>query len=155
DLSALEVVTPLVGRDQEVGLLLARWEHVRDGRGHVVLLSGEPGIGKSRLVRVLKEHIATERSLRWECRCSAYHQDSALYPLIDLFERALQFDRDEAPSQRLTKLHAGLARYGLAQREALSLWAALLSLPQPDQDPASSLTPQRQKEKTFEAIVAL
>ena len=153
--SVAEALTPLVGRDQEVGLLLDRWEHVKDGRGHVVLLSGEPGIGKSRLVRVLKDHIAAEGSLSWECRSSPYHQDSALYPLIDLFERTLQFDRDDAPPERLAKIEAGLVRYGLARPEAVSLWAALLSVPVPEQHPPLNLTPQRQKEKTFEAIVAL
>jgi predicted ATPase/class 3 adenylate cyclase len=155
EMSAAQTLTPLVGRDQEVGLLLDRWEHVKDGRGHTVLLSGEPGIGKSRLTRVLKDHIAAERCFRWECRCSPYHQDSALYPLIDLFERTLQFDRDDAPPERLTKLEAGLVRYGLARPEAVSLWAALLSVRVPDQHPPLNLTPQRQKEKTFEAIVAL
>ena len=154
DASAAEALTPLVGRDQEVGLLLDRWEHVRDGRGHVVLLSGEPGIGKSRLVRVLKDHITAEGSLSWECRSSPYHQDSALYPLIDLFERALQFDRDDAPPERVAKIEAGLVRYGLAQPDTVSLWAAFLSVAVPDQPPVN-LTPQRQKEKTFEAIVAL
>ena len=155
DASAAEALTPLVGRDQEVGLLLDRWEHVKDGRGHVVLLSGEPGIGKSRLVRVLKDHIAAAGSLSWECRSSPYHQDSALYPLIDLFERALEFDRDDAPPERVAKIEAGLARYGLARPETVSLWAAFLSVEVPDQHPPSNLTPQRQKEKTFEAIVAL
>jgi class 3 adenylate cyclase/predicted ATPase len=155
DAAAAVTVTPLVGRDQEVGLLLARWDHVKDDRGHVVLLGGEPGIGKSRLVRVLEERIAAEPSTRWECRCSPYHQDSALYPFIDLFERALQFDRDEAPAERFAKLEARLARYGLAVPEALALWAGFLSLPLPDTVPTLDLTPQRQKEKTFEAIVAL
>ena len=155
DASAAEALTPLVGRDQEVGLLLDRWEHVRDGRGHVVLLSGEPGIGKSRLVRVLKDHITAEGSLSWECRSSPYHQDSALYPLIDLFERALQFDRDDALLERVAKIEAGLVRYGLAQPETVSLWAAFLSVAVPEQYPPLNLTPQRQKEKTFEAIVAL
>ena len=155
DASVAAPVTPLVGRDQEVGLLLARWEHVKEGRGHIVLLSGEPGIGKSRLARVLKDHIAAERSLRWECRCSAYHQDSALYPLIDLFERALQFDRDDTPARRLAKLEAGLVRYGPTSPETLALWAALLSLPLPDTCPSLNLTPQHQKEGTLEAIVAL
>jgi class 3 adenylate cyclase/predicted ATPase len=153
--SGAETLTPLVGRDQEVGLLLDRWEHVKDGRGHVVLLSGEPGIGKSRLVRILKDHIAEERHLRWESRCSPYHQDSALYPLIDLFERSLQFDRDDAPPERFGKIEAGLVRYGLAQPEVVSLWAAFLSVAVPEQHPPLNLTPQRQKEKTFEAIVAL
>jgi class 3 adenylate cyclase/predicted ATPase len=155
DASAAEALTPLVGRDQEVGLLLDRWEHVKDGRGHVVLLSGEPGIGKSRLGRVLKDHIAAEGYLSWECRCSPYHQDSALYPLIDLFERALQFDGDDAPPERVAKIEARLVRYGLAQPEAVSLWAAFLSVAVSDQHPPLNLTPQRQKEKTFEAIVAL
>jgi class 3 adenylate cyclase/predicted ATPase len=155
DAAAGQTLTPLVGRDQEVGLLLDRWEHVKDGRGHVVLLSGEPGIGKSRLARVLKDHIAAERYVRWECRCSPYHQDSALYPLIDLFQRTLEFDRDDTPGGRFAKLAAGLARYNLARSEAVALWAALLSLPVPDQHPPLDLTPQRQKEKTFEAIVAL
>jgi class 3 adenylate cyclase/predicted ATPase len=153
--SAAEALTPLVGRDQEVGLLLDRWEHVKDGRGHLVLLSGEPGIGKSRLVRVLKDHIAAEGHLSWECRCSPYHQDSALYPLIDLFERALQFDRDDTPPERVAKIEARLGRYGLAQPEAVSLWAAFLSVAVPDQHLPLNLTPQRQKEKTFETIVAL
>ena len=134
--SGAGALTPLVGRDQEVGLLLDRWEHVKDGRGHVVLLSGEPGIGKSRLVRVLKDHIAAEGSRCWECRSSPYHQDSALYPLIDLFERMLQFDREDAAPERLAKIEAGLGRYGLVQPDTVSLWAAFLSLPAPDQHPA-------------------
>ena len=152
--AAAAPLTPLVGRDQEIGLLLARWEHVKDDRGHVVLLGGEPGIGKSRLVRTLQDRIATERSLRWECRCSAYHQDSSLHPLIELFEGAFQLDRDDPPSQRFTNLEAGLARYGLAVPETISLWTALLSLAVRESIPLN-ITPQRQKEKTFEAIVAL
>jgi len=147
-------LTPLVGREQEVGLLLSRWEQVKEGRGQVVLLSGEPGIGKSRLVRALKEHITREPHSRWECRCSAYHHDSALYPVVDLFERALQFGRDELPSEKLVKIDAALARYGLGQAEAVALWAALLSVPAPDHPPLN-LTPQRQKRKTFEAVLAL
>ncbi len=155
DTSASGGFTPLVGREQEVGLLLSRWEQVKDGLGQVVLLSGEPGIGKSRLVRTLKEHIAGEPHTRWECRCSAYHQDSALYPVVDLFERALQFGRDELPDQKLAKIDAALARYGLAQPEAVALWAALLSVPLRENHRPLNLTPQRQKQKTFEAILGL
>ena len=73
-------LTPLVGRDQEVGLLLERWAQVKDGLGQVVLLSGEAGIGKSRLVQMVKEHVAGGPHFRWECRCSPYYQNSALYP---------------------------------------------------------------------------
>jgi hypothetical protein len=153
--AAPETLTPLVGRDQGVGLLLDRWEHVVDGRGHVVLLSVEPGIGKSRLARVVKERVATEQRMRWECRCSPYHQDSALYPLLDLFARLLQFDRADAPSARLARVEARLVRYDLWRPEAVALWAALLSVPLPDGHPPLDLRPQRQEEKTFEAMAAL
>ncbi len=90
-------LTPLVGREQEVGLLRERWAQVKDGLGQVVLLSGEAGIGKSRLVQVLKEHVAAE-SQAWltPCQCSPYYQNTALYPMIDLLERvALRFEREE------------------------------------------------------------
>jgi class 3 adenylate cyclase len=92
-------LTPLVGREQEIGLLLERWAQVKDGLGQVVLLSGEAGIGKSRLVQVLKEHVATEpQAWLTPCQCSPYYQNTALYPMIDLLERvALHFDREESP----------------------------------------------------------
>jgi predicted ATPase len=120
-----------------------------------VLLSGEAGIGKSRLVMALKEHVAAEPHTRWECRCSPYFQRSALYPLIDLSQRALQFGRDESPAAKLEKIEAVLERYGLAQPETVALWAALLSVPLTDAYPPLHLTPQRQKQQTLEAIVAL
>src|SRR5216117_4015896 len=92
-------LTPLVGREQEVGLLLERWTQVKDGLGQVVLLSGEAGIGKSRLVQILKEQVATEpQAWLTPCQCSPYHQNIALYPLIDLLERVtLHFDRVQSP----------------------------------------------------------
>src|SRR5262245_999386 len=148
-------ITPLVGRDEEVGLLLHRWERVNEGLGQVVFLSGEPGIGKSRLVRALKDRIQGERHTRWECRCSAYSQDSALFPMLDLFERALQFERDEPPRERLAKIEAALARLGLAEPVTTSLWAAFLSIPLPESYQPLNLTPPRQKQKTFEAILGL
>src|SRR5262245_33380329 len=94
-------LTPLVGREQEVALLRMRWAQVREGMGQVVLLSGEAGIGKSRLVQVLKEQVAAEpQAWLTPCQCSPYHQNTALYPLIDLFERVtLHFEREEAPLQ--------------------------------------------------------
>src|SRR5262249_48110344 len=99
-------LTPLVGREQEVGLLQERWAQVKDGFGQVVLLSGEAGIGKSRLVQVLKEQVATEpQAWLTPCQCSPYHQNTALYPMIDLLERvALQFDREDSPQHKLGKL---------------------------------------------------
>src|SRR5215831_7459588 len=85
-------LTPLVGREQEVGLLIERWEQVKAGHGHVILLTGDPGIGKSRLVQMLKDHVANEPHIRWECRSAEYSQNSALYPMIDLFQRLLRFE---------------------------------------------------------------
>ena len=99
-------LTPLVGREQEIRLLLERWAQVTDGIGQVVLLSGEAGIGKSRLVQVLTDHVASEpQAWLTPCQCSPYYQNTALYPLIELLERvALRFEREESPQQKLRKL---------------------------------------------------
>ena len=123
--------TPLVGREQEIGLLLERWAQVKEGVGQVVLLSGEAGIGKSRLVQVLTEQVASEpQAWLTPCQCSPYYQHTALYPMIDLLERvALRFEREESPQQKLRKLEGFLVQYGLPLAEAVPLLAALLSLP--------------------------
>jgi class 3 adenylate cyclase/predicted ATPase len=155
DAASSRGLTPLVGREAEVALLRERWAQARDGLGQIVLLSGEAGIGKSRLVMALKQHVAGEPHTAWECRCSPYFQDSALYPLIDLSQRALQFGRDEAPEAKLQKIAAALGHYGLAQPETVALWATLLSVPLAEPYPPLHLTPQRQKQKTLEAMVAL
>jgi TOMM system kinase/cyclase fusion protein len=155
DVISLHGPTPLVGREVVMTLLRERWAQAQDGLGQVVLLSGEAGIGKSRLVLAVKEQVADEPHTRWECRCSPYFQGSALYPLIELAQRALQFGRDEAPEAKFQKLEAALEHYGLAQPETLALWAALLSVPLAEVYPPLTLTPQRQKQKTLEAIVAL
>ena len=155
----LEVVsqtglTPLVGRDEEVGLLLKRWEQTKEGRGQVVLLSGEPGIGKSRLAQTLKERVASEGSLRLEAHCSPYHQNSAFYPVIDFLQRALQFQRVDSPEEKLHKLEVGAHSRAPLQSEAISLFASLLSLPLPERYPPLTLTPQKQREKTLQALLS-
>src|SRR5215467_13207983 len=96
-------LTPLVGREQEVGLLLERWEQVKVGHGHVILLTGDAGIGKSRLVQVLKDHVANEPHTRWECRSTEHYQNTALFPITDLFQRLLRFQAEDTPDKKLAK----------------------------------------------------
>jgi class 3 adenylate cyclase/predicted ATPase len=150
-------LTPLVGREQEIGLLRERWAQVKDGMGQVVLLSGEAGIGKSRLVQVLTEHVASEpQAWLTPCQCSPYYQNSALYPMIDLLERvALRFEREESPLQKLGKLEGFLAQYGLPLAEAVPLLAALLSLPLGADYTPLTVSPERQKQQTLQALLTI
>jgi class 3 adenylate cyclase/predicted ATPase len=150
-------LTPLVGREQEVALLLERWEQVKDGLGQVVLLSGEAGIGKSRLVQVLKEQVAAEpQAWLTPCQCSPYHQNTALYPWIELLERvALRFEREESSPQKLRKLEGFLVQYGLPLAEAVPLFAALLSLPLPAEYAPLTLAPEQQKQQTLHALLTI
>jgi predicted ATPase/class 3 adenylate cyclase len=147
-------LTPLVGRAEELALLQRRWEQAKQGEGQVVLLSGEPGIGKSRLVQELKAQLGQEGVTRIEFRCSPYHQNSALYPIIDHLQRLLQFAREDSPVAKLEKLQHRLSRYRFPQAETLPLLAGLLSLPHPDGSPLITGSPQKQKEKTQAALVA-
>ena len=105
--------TPLVGRDEEVELLIRRWQQAKSGEGRVVLISGEPGIGKSRLTAALSEHIGSEPHTRLRYFCSPHHQDSALYPFIAQLERAAGFARDDTVEARARQT-AGAARAGRA-----------------------------------------
>jgi class 3 adenylate cyclase/tetratricopeptide (TPR) repeat protein len=154
DVPSVRGLTPLVGREAEVTLLLDRWAQVTDGLGQVVLLSGEAGIGKSRLVQVLKDHLADEPHTRMECRCLPYHTNSALYPVIDQWQRLLRFETAETPTEKLHRLEQMLAQSHLPLAETMPLFAALLSLPA-ERYPALALTPQRQKQHTLEALLAL
>jgi class 3 adenylate cyclase/predicted ATPase len=147
-------LTPLVGREEELGLLRRRWTQAKEGAGQVVLLSGEAGIGKSRLVQELKEQIVKEGATRIEFRCSAYHQNSAFYPLIEHLQRLLHFAREDSLQTKIGKLTQTLAQYRFPQTDTLPLFAALLSLPHPEGAPPLTLSPQKQKQKTQEALVA-
>ena len=142
--------TPLVGREEEVDLLQRHWHRAKGGEGRVVLLSGEPGIGKSRLTVALQERLQNEPHTRLRYFCSPHHQDSALHPTIAQLERAAGFERDDTPERKLDKLAALLA---LASPEDGALLAELLSLPTEGRFPPLQLTPQRKKEKTFEALL--
>src|SRR5712691_7486059 len=150
-------LTPLVGREQEVRLLLERWAQVKDGFGQVVLLSGEAGIGKSRLVQMLKDQVATElQAWLTPCQCSPYYQNSALYPMIDLLERvALCFEREESPPQKLSKLEGFLVQYGLPLAEAVPLFATLLSLPLPAEYAPLTMSSEQQKQRTLHALLTI
>jgi predicted ATPase len=142
--------TPLVGRDEEVELLIRRWQQAKSGEGRVVLISGEPGIGKSRLTAALSEHIGTEPHTRLRNFCSPHHQDSALYPFIAQLERAAGFARDDTPEEKLGKFRALLAP-GTRSDDEIELLAELLSLPSSAAD--LNLSPQRKREKLFEALL--
>jgi class 3 adenylate cyclase/predicted ATPase len=156
DVAVTRGLTPLVGREQEVGLLLERWEQVRAGHGQVVLLTGDAGIGKSRLVQTLKDHVANEPHTRWECRSTEYYQNTALFPLVDLFQRMLQFQVEDTPDEKLGKLEHALSQYRLPVEDTVPLFALLLSLPLPeDRYALLALSPQRQRQKTLETIVAI
>src|SRR5262245_49264918 len=154
--AALHGLTPLVGRAQDVALLTERWAHVTEGMGQVVLLTGEAGIGKSRLVQVLIEQVA-DAGYGWlECQGSPYYQHTALYPLIELLERAvLCFDREEAPPQKLHKLEGCLRQYGLPLAAVVPLFAALLSLPLPAAYVPLAMSPEQQKQHTLHALLTL
>jgi class 3 adenylate cyclase/tetratricopeptide (TPR) repeat protein len=146
-------LTPLVGRDEEIALLLRRWRQVKDGEGHVVLVSGEPGIGKSRLVREVRARLKDEPHVRLLYQCSPHHTTSPLHPLIEQLERAAGFARDGPPAAQLDKLEALLARGTNRPEQAVPLIAALLGLPTEAHYPALDLTPQRQKQLTLVALV--
>ena len=156
EVAATRGLTPLVGREQEVGLLLERWEQAKSGQGHVVLLTGDAGIGKSRLVQMLKDHVANEPHTHWECRSSPYFDNTALFPVTDLFQRLLRFHPEETPDEKFAKLEQTLRQYRLPVEETVPLFAPLLSLPIPEgRYPPLNSSPQRQRQKTLESLVAI
>jgi class 3 adenylate cyclase len=143
-------LAPLVGRDEEIDLLLRRWARAKAGEGQVVLISGEPGIGKSRIAAELELRLRVEQHLLLRYFCSPYHQDSALFPFIDQLRRASELASDDQPSVKLDKLEALLARTGLPY-EDLALFADLLSLPASERNPLPKLSPERRKDWTLAA----
>ena len=146
--------TPLVGRDEEIELLMRRWAQAKAGDGSTVLISGEPGIGKSRIAETMQERLGAEPHTRMRFFCSPYHQDSALYPAITQLERAAGFRRDDTAERRLDKLEAVLSQGTNDLRGAGSLIAHLLAIPSGDRYPALTLTPQKRKEKTLATLIS-
>jgi class 3 adenylate cyclase/predicted ATPase len=153
DVAETRGLTRLVGREQEVGLLVERWQHATEGMGQVVVLTGEAGIGKSRLVQVLRNQIGGPAATCIECRCSPHTQHSALYPVIAHLERALAFARHDTPADKLHKLEDALASYAVPLADLVPLFAVLFSLSPPEHSPPLTLTPQQQRQKTLEALL--
>ena len=142
--------TPLLGRDEEFDLLLRRWQQATTGEGRVMLVSGEPGIGKSRLTAALSERVDSDPHIRLRYFCSPHHQDSALYPSIVQLERAAGFGREDTVEEKIGKLQELLAP-GARSGGEIELLAELLSLP--NTAAGLNLSPQRKREMLFEALL--
>ncbi|SIO15022.1 Predicted ATPase [Bradyrhizobium erythrophlei] len=147
-------LTPLIGRDEEIELLLRRWRHAAQAEGCVVLLTGQPGIGKSHIAQALQERLQAEPHIRLRYYCSAHHTNSALYPFIGQLERAARFERSDAPAEKFAKLEALLAQSRSDADHTLPLLASLLSLPPGDRYRLPDLSPQKRKEMTLAALLA-
>jgi class 3 adenylate cyclase len=145
-------LVPFVGREKESELLLQRWSAAKTGEGQVVLLSGEAGIGKSRLTAALLEHIAAEPHIRLRYFCSPQHTDSALYPIIGQMQRAAGLEHDDTAKARLDKLDAVLAQTSTAIEDA-ALFAEMLSLPNDGRYSALEMSPQQRRHRTLQELL--
>jgi class 3 adenylate cyclase/tetratricopeptide (TPR) repeat protein len=146
--------TPLVGREEEIELLMRRWQRAKEHESSVVVVCGEPGIGKSRLAQAVQDRLSTEPHTRIRYFCSPHHEDSPLYPIIVQLERAAGFRREDTSEQRLGKLETVLGEGTKDIGEAAPLLAELLSIPTGERYPRLDLTPQKRKEKTLKALLA-
>jgi predicted ATPase len=146
-------LAPPIGRDEEIEMLLRRWQHARRGEGCAVMLTGEPGIGKSHIALALDERLHAEPHITVRQFCSAHHTNSALYPFVRQLERTARFERSDPPAEKFAKLEALLVRSGAdADRVVLPL-ANLLSLPPSDHYRTPELSPQKRKEITLAAFL--
>jgi class 3 adenylate cyclase/tetratricopeptide (TPR) repeat protein len=146
-------LTRLIGRDEELELLSRRWRRAKEGHGQVVLITGEPGIGKSRLVRELQERVTGEPHIRLRYQCSPYHLNSALFPVVDQLARAAHFAHADSAVARLDKLETLLTVSGREDAQTRALFAQLLSVPAGDRYLATEMSPAQRKERTLGALI--
>ncbi len=150
-----QALTPLVGREVEVDLLVSRWSQAMDGEGQVVLLSGEPGIGKSRILSALRERLEAQGVQALRFQCSPYYVNSAFWPVIDNFERTLMFARDETSDSKLDKLEALVVTHYVRPMTDVRFVAAILSIPCEERYGPLPMTPQKHKDETLRTLVDL
>ena len=143
-------LTPLIGREHELGLLLDRWQQARDGDGQVVLLAGEPGIGKSRIIQSLRDRLANEPHTPLRYFCSPFHRNTAFHPILDQIVHGARIQREDPPDVKLDKLEALFALSGMQTADATAMTAALLGIPTGTRYPLPALSPQARKTKTQE-----
>ncbi|MBV8869347.1 MAG: AAA family ATPase, partial [Acetobacteraceae bacterium] len=145
--------TTLVGRDDEIALLVHNWRRAKAGKGQVVLICGEPGIGKSRLTAALQSRLAEDAHTQFRLFCSPHHRDSTLYPFINKLERVIGLEAGDTPEVKLDKLEAALRRTDADSGEAIGLFAELLDLPDTGRHPRPTLDPQQRRQATLAAFV--
>ncbi|MEE8251301.1 MAG: AAA family ATPase [Gemmatimonadales bacterium] len=145
-------LSPLVGREHELGLLLERWEQAKDGEGQVVLLSGEAGIGKSRITEALRERMAADDVIQFRYQCSPYHTNSTLYPVIAQLERAARFEKGDSSETKFEKIESLFSNAIASPQVAASLLAPVLSIPTAGRYAPLELTPDQQKEAMLETL---
>ncbi|ETW99161.1 MAG: hypothetical protein ETSY1_16070 [Candidatus Entotheonella factor] len=156
DVAGTGSLTPMVNREAECALFLQHWEQVKEGRGRVIVLQGEAGIGKSRLAQAMRASLDEDTYIQLECRCSPYHQNSAWYPVIELWRRMLRWQDEETPQARLKKLETTLSQLPLPLEKTFPLMANLLELPNHDpRFPPLMLSPQQQREQLLETMLAM
>ncbi|MEX1181410.1 MAG: AAA family ATPase, partial [Cucumibacter sp.] len=153
DATRSSTITELVGRAEEVEILLRRWRRTKDGEGQVVLITGEPGIGKSRLVRALEDRIVGDLHTLQRFQCSPYHINSTLHPVIEQYEHAARFELTDGATAKLEKLEALLALSGSGDQQTAALLASLLSIPAEGRYPPLALSPPQQKQRTLDALI--